>query len=122
LIAEVLAALQRIGHHPPPAVFAGAQDALESVRTAMTLGAVLPEMRVETETLMTELSGLVRVRQELAIERDRQATEIAELAVAQKRMAALVEAPEASAESTCHGRRAPARARPWRARPIISKI
>ena len=35
-IAEVLAALQRIGHHPPPAVFAGAQDALESIRTAMS--------------------------------------------------------------------------------------
>jgi murein hydrolase activator len=91
LIAEVLAALQRIGHHPPPAVFAGAQDALESIRTAMTLGAVLPEMRVETDSLMTELAGLVRVRQELATERDRQATEIAELAAAQKRMAALVE-------------------------------
>jgi murein hydrolase activator len=91
LIAEVLAALQRIGHHPPPAVFAGAQDALESIRTAMTLGAVLPEMRVETESLMTELSGLIRVRQELAAERDRQGTEIAELAAEQKRMAALVE-------------------------------
>jgi septal ring factor EnvC (AmiA/AmiB activator) len=91
LIAEVLAALQRIGHHPPPAVFAGAQDALESIRTAMALGAVLPEMRVETETLMTELAGLVRVRQDLAIERDRQASELAELGAAQKRMSALVE-------------------------------
>jgi septal ring factor EnvC (AmiA/AmiB activator) len=91
VIAEVLAALQRIGHHPPPAVFAGAQDALESIRTAMTLGAVLPKMRVETETLLTELAGLGRVRKELAIERDRQATEIAELGAAQKRMSALVE-------------------------------
>ena len=62
-----------------------------SIRTAMTLGAVLPEMRVETESLMTELSGLVRVRQELASERDRQASEIAELGAAQKRMSALVE-------------------------------
>ncbi len=91
VIAEVLAALQRIGHHPPPAVFAGAQDALESIRTAMSLGAVLPEMRVETETLMTELAGLVHVRQDLAVERDRQASEIAELGAAQKRMSALVE-------------------------------
>jgi septal ring factor EnvC (AmiA/AmiB activator) len=91
LIAEVLAALQRIGHHPPPAVFAGAQDALESIRTAMTLGAVLPEMRVETETLMTELAGLGRVRKDLAIERDRQASEIAELGAAQRRMSGLVE-------------------------------
>src|SRR5208282_3594361 len=43
------------------------------------------------ESLMTELSGLVRVRQDLAIERDRQASEIAELGAAQKRMSALVE-------------------------------
>jgi septal ring factor EnvC (AmiA/AmiB activator) len=48
-------------------------------------------MRVETETLLTELAGLGRVRKELAIERDRQATEIAELGAAQKRMSALVE-------------------------------
>ena len=114
LIAEVLAALQRIGHHPPPAVFAGAQDALESIRTAMTLGAVLPEMRVETESLMTELAGLVRVRQELgdrarpAGERDRRARRGAEAHVRPRRGA-----PEAPGGGrACHGRRAPARARP----------
>jgi murein hydrolase activator len=91
LISEVLAALQRIGHHPPPAVFGGAQDALESIRTAMALGAVLPEMRLETEGLMSELSNLVRVRKDLATERDRQSTELAALGAEQKRMEALVE-------------------------------
>ncbi len=91
LIAEVLAALQRVGHHPPPAVFTGAQDALDSIRTAMFLGAVLPEMRAETQGLMAELADLVRVRQELAVERDRQATEVAALGAEQKRMSALVE-------------------------------
>ena len=40
---------------------------------------------------MAELSDLVRVRQDLVIEHDRQATEIADLAAEQKRMAALVE-------------------------------
>jgi septal ring factor EnvC (AmiA/AmiB activator) len=91
LIAEVLAALQRVGHHPPPAVFTGAQDALDSIRTAMFLGAVLPEMRAETQGLMAELADLIRVRQELAVERDKQATEIAALGAEQKRMSALVE-------------------------------
>jgi septal ring factor EnvC (AmiA/AmiB activator) len=91
LIAEVLAALQRVGHRPPPAVFTGAQDALDSIRTAMFLGAVLPEMRAETQGLMAELADLVRVRQELAVERDRQATEVAALGAEQKRMSALVE-------------------------------
>ena len=91
LIAEVLAALQRVGHHPPPAVFTGAQDSLDSIRTAMFLGAVLPEMRAETQGLMAELADLIRVRQELAVERDRQATEVAALGAEQKRMSALVE-------------------------------
>src|SRR5262245_46587307 len=35
IIAEVLAALQRIGRRPPPALMARPEDALQSVRTAM---------------------------------------------------------------------------------------
>ena len=42
VIGEVLAALQRIGHRPPPALIASPEDALQAVRTAMLLGAVLP--------------------------------------------------------------------------------
>src|SRR6478752_8655907 len=49
VIGEVLAALQRIGRRPPPALIASPEDALQSVRTAMVLGAVLPEMRHEVE-------------------------------------------------------------------------
>ena len=91
LIAEVLAALQRIGHRPPPAVFASADDAIESVRTAMSLGAVLPQMRGETERLMGELSELARVKKDMADERRELTGRLAELAEAQKGMAALVE-------------------------------
>src|SRR5262249_25319474 len=47
VIVEVLAALQRIGRRPPPALIATPEDALQAVRTAMVLGAVLPEMRQE---------------------------------------------------------------------------
>ena len=39
------AALQRVGHQPPPALMVQPEDALQAVRTAITLGAVLPEMR-----------------------------------------------------------------------------
>ncbi|MGH6976907.1 MAG: hypothetical protein ACREED_07775, partial [Stellaceae bacterium] len=35
VIGEVLAALQRIGHRPPPALIARPEDALKAVRTAM---------------------------------------------------------------------------------------
>jgi septal ring factor EnvC (AmiA/AmiB activator) len=91
VIAEVLAALQRIGHRPPPAVFAGAEDAIESVRTAMSLGAVLPQMRSETDRLLVELADLARLKKEKAAERNQLASQTAELAEAQKSMAGLVE-------------------------------
>ena len=44
-IVEILAALQRVGHQPPPALLVQPEDALQAVRTAITLGAVLPDMR-----------------------------------------------------------------------------
>jgi septal ring factor EnvC (AmiA/AmiB activator) len=91
LITEVLAALQRIGHRPPPAVFSGADDAVESLRTAMSLGAVLPQMRGETDRLLGELSELARVKKEMAEERRELTGRLAELAEAQKGMAALIE-------------------------------
>src|SRR5260370_27647860 len=56
LIVEILAALQRMGHHPPPAILVSAQDALLSVHTAMLLGAVLPQLRGEPETLPADLA------------------------------------------------------------------
>src|SRR5262249_29213947 len=66
VIAEVLAALQRIGRHEPPGLFVRAEDALSSVRSAIMLGAVLPEMRLQVDTLAADLAGLVRLRKEIA--------------------------------------------------------
>src|SRR5690606_23229952 len=47
VLAEVLAALQRMGLNPPPAILVRPEDALASVRSAILLGAVVPEMRAE---------------------------------------------------------------------------
>ena len=90
LIGEVLAALQRIGHHPPPALIASPEDALQSVRTAMLLGAVLPEMRHEMEALASDLGELLNVRKKIAAERDRLNSEVASLGAEQVRMTALI--------------------------------
>src|ERR1700716_2417634 len=46
VIAEVLAALQRLGHRPPPALMVSPEDALQSVGPAVLLGAVLHEMKI----------------------------------------------------------------------------
>lgn len=90
VIGEVLAALQRIGRRPPPALIASPEDALQSVRTAMVLGAVLPEMRHEVETLAGDLTELLNVRKLIAAERDRLKTELAALDGERARMTALV--------------------------------
>jgi septal ring factor EnvC (AmiA/AmiB activator) len=90
LIGEVLAALQRIGHRPPPALIASPEDALQSVRTAMVLGAVLPEMRHEVEALASDLGELLSLRKKIAAERDRLNSEMASLGAEQARMSALI--------------------------------
>ena len=91
VIGEVLAALQRIGRRPPPALIASPEDALQSVRTAMVLGAVLPEMREKADALASDLTDLLNVRKKIAAERDRLKSEVAALDGERDRMTALVE-------------------------------
>jgi septal ring factor EnvC (AmiA/AmiB activator) len=91
VIGEVLAALQRIGHRPPPALIARPEDALQALRTAMVLGAVLPDMRQKAEALAADLTTLLDVRKSIATERDKLKTDIAALDNERARMAALVE-------------------------------
>jgi murein hydrolase activator len=91
MIGEVLAALQRIGRRPPPALIATPEDALQAVRTAMVLGAVLPEVRHEVEALANDLSELLAVRKKIDAERDQLRTEVALLDTGRARMGVLVD-------------------------------
>jgi septal ring factor EnvC (AmiA/AmiB activator) len=90
-IVEILAALQRIGRQPPPALLVRPEDALQAVRTAIALGAVIPDMRAEADALAADLSDLVRVRQEIVKERDRLAQNLDLLARDQLRMNILID-------------------------------
>jgi murein hydrolase activator len=90
-IAEILAALQRIGRRPPPAVFAEAHDATESLRTAMSLEAVLPEMRSEANKLQNELAELAKVKAAKEAEHNQLTAELAGLARMQKSMESLLD-------------------------------
>jgi septal ring factor EnvC (AmiA/AmiB activator) len=92
LVVEVLAALQRMGRRPPPAVLVRPEDILAAVRTSMLLGAVLPELRAETEALASDLAELVRLRAALIADRQALEQELADLSREQERTAALVEA------------------------------
>jgi len=69
VLAEVLASLQRIGRDPPPALLISPNDALSSVRSAILLGAVVPEIREETEALAHDLEELALLSNSIADER-----------------------------------------------------
>jgi murein hydrolase activator len=90
-IIEVLAALQRAGRRAPPALLVKPEDALQSLRTAMLLGAVVPEMRARAERLVSDLGELVSLRKSIADERDRLAGDRDKLNSDRVRMAALVD-------------------------------
>ena len=92
VIAEVLAALQRMGRRPPPALFVAPEDMLQAIRTSMLLGAVVPQMRAETESLAADLTDLLAVRKSIAAERDQLAHDMANIRADRQRLAALIEA------------------------------
>jgi septal ring factor EnvC (AmiA/AmiB activator) len=81
LIGEVLLVLQRMRRRPPPALLSKPEDILEAIRAAMTMGAVLPQMREETARLQADLVDLVRLRQDARNEQatlERRKAELAE--------------------------------------------
>jgi len=85
-LAEVLAALQRMGLNPPPAILVRPDDALASVRSAVLLGAVVPEMRQQTEVLIADLKDLTRVKTSIAEERSRLTAALSGQAEEKKRL------------------------------------
>lgn len=92
LIGDVLAALQRMGRRPPPAVLIRPEDVLEAVRASILMGAVLPELRGEVEALAGDLAELVRLRGDIEKDRADVQREFGQLAGERERLAQLIEA------------------------------
>src|SRR6202163_952144 len=90
-IVEVLATLQRAGRRMPPALLVRPEDALQSLRTAMLLGSVVPELRGRAEKLAGALGELVSVRKTITSERDKLAADRDSLRDDQTRLAALID-------------------------------
>ena len=95
VIGEVLAALQRMGRRPPPAVLVRPEDVLAAVRTSMLLGALVPELRGEAQTLAADLGELVRLKGLIGEEREALRRDVAGWAKESARLKALVEARQA---------------------------
>jgi septal ring factor EnvC (AmiA/AmiB activator) len=67
------------------------EDALQSLRTAMLLGAVVPELHARAEALVGRLGELVTLRKTIASERDRLAADRDHFKDDQTRLAALID-------------------------------
>ena len=86
LLAEVLAALQRMGRNPPPALLVTPDDALASVRSAILLGAVVPGIRNETDKLAADLKELIDLTAAIKSEKDKLTASIANNLEEERRM------------------------------------
>ncbi|GAA0780260.1 murein hydrolase activator EnvC family protein [Roseibium denhamense] len=92
ILAEVLAALQRLGKRPPPALAVRPSDALSAVRSAILLNAVMPELKVETEALAADLAELNRLKSVIADEKKRLRGDAMRLAEEKSRLELLLSA------------------------------
>jgi len=92
VLSEVLAALQRIGKRPPPALAVRPSDALSAVRSAILLNAVMPELKVETEALAADLEELHRLKSVIAEEKKRLRGDAMRLAEEKSRLELLLSA------------------------------
>ena len=92
VLAEVLGALQRMGLNPPPAILVRPEDALSSVRSAILLGAVVPELRQETEVLMADMAELARISASIEDERGRLVASVGDQMAEKQRLGLLLEA------------------------------
>ncbi|MCP5081323.1 MAG: peptidoglycan DD-metalloendopeptidase family protein [Alphaproteobacteria bacterium] len=72
-LADLLAGLQRLEQNPPPALIVKPNDALAALRSAMLLGAIVPELKAEATAISRNLSRLVDLRS--AIQRERKGLE-----------------------------------------------
>ncbi len=91
VLSQVLGALERLGLRPAPALLLQPETTLEAVRSAILLGAVIPELRAAAATIAADLSELARVRRDIASERDSLVENRAALAEDSRRISALID-------------------------------
>lgn len=96
VIADVLAALQRMGRNPPPAILVRPGDMVEAVRAAMMLGATVTELEEEAASLARDLDKLTALRAEIGRQRDDLARSAEALALDKTRLTDLIAARQQS--------------------------
>ena len=107
VLSQVLAAIERLCLRPTPALLQS-DTMLDTVRSAILLNALIPELRAEAEKLIADLSELARIRRDIASERDTLSGSRAALSEDHRRIAALVDErqrQQSESEKTLDGER-----------------
>jgi septal ring factor EnvC (AmiA/AmiB activator) len=99
-LREVLMALERLAMRPPEAVLVQPMPAEDSVRSAILLRAVVPELAERAAALRAELEQLTVVRREISLRRTDIALAVAKLDRQHSTLATLFERKQALQRST----------------------
>lgn len=97
-IANVLAALERISRHPPPALIVDPSDALGSARSALLISAILPQLQGKAAGVTTDLTALDAIKREALREEELLKANFATLEEEQLRIATLIAARKTGEE------------------------
>ncbi|MEM7426381.1 MAG: peptidoglycan DD-metalloendopeptidase family protein [Pseudomonadota bacterium] len=89
-LAELLAGLQRLEQNPPPALIVKPNDALSALRSAMLLGAIVPELKNEAQAISRNLSRLLELRAAIKQERKGLETNVSRLRQEREEIEALL--------------------------------
>lgn len=100
VMMEVLAALQRVGKNPPPALLVSPNDALASVHSSLLLGAVVPQLRDQAASLRLELQALAKTRDQIDAEGQTLASQLNNLAEDEARLTRLLTEKETLIEES----------------------
>lgn len=98
-LSKLLAGLQRLEQNPPPALVVSPGDVLQALRGAMMFGAVIPDLRRDTDELREALREVETIKTALEEEKTRSTTALAALETTRAEMAAAVAERQKAAES-----------------------
>lgn len=75
-LAQILAAIERVGLKPPPALLVTPDDAAVSLRSAVLLGMLLTKMQKKTEAVKAVLNSVTQVQNRILQEKDKLTKEL----------------------------------------------
>ena len=100
--AELLSALARLARNPPEALALGPMTPEDAIRSGLLLGATVPRLQAEAESLQLQLADLRRLRADIARKRLAATAEQRGLDDERRRLSDLVERKTALRDQTLH--------------------